>query len=139
MKFQQSTKQSHPGLWQSNSGITQSSQGVAADTSVTQALAAAADCASEQWITVVGGQREFVAQLVAAGVSSQRIRWLRTQSQAQREWALEQALLTGTSGVIIGWLGSLDSRFNQRVKMASRLSQTQCFLFEEDTLLSHLH
>ena len=54
MKFQQSTKQSHPGLWQSNSGITQSSQGVAADTSVTQALAAAADCIADS--PPVGGR-----------------------------------------------------------------------------------
>ena len=139
MKFQQSTKQPHPGLWQSPSTLASPNVAGTATSSVDPAIAAAVSCASEQWITVVGGQREFIAQLVAAGVPSQRIRWLRTHNQTQREWALEQALLTGTSGVIIGWLGTVDSRFSQRVKMASRLSQTQCFLFEEDTLLSHLH
>lgn len=139
MKFQQSTKQPHPGLWQSSSALAGSDEASHTCASTAQAIAAAVNCASEQWITVVGGQREFIATLVASGVPSQRIRWLRTQNQTQREWALEQAILTGTSGVIIGWLGTRDSRFSQRVKMASRLSRTECFLFEEDTLLSHLH
>lgn len=137
MKFQHSTKNAHPGLWQSTLGVatTQARE----HTSTAQAISAAMQCQSEQWITVVGGHREFIAQLVAAGVPSQRIRWLRTRNSAQREWALEQALLTGTSAVVIGWLAQIDSRLSQRIKMASRLSQSQCFLFEEDTLLSHLH
>ena len=139
MKFQQSTKHAHPGLWQSKAGINALAERDKTEGSIEQAITTALDCSSERWITIVGGQREFIAQLVAAGVPSQRIRWLRSTNQTQREWALEQALLTGTSGVIIGWVSTLDSRFNQRVKMASRLSQTQCFLFEEDTLLSHLH
>lgn len=144
MKFQQTTKQQHPGLWQSSTPTTASlSVNNTAEQSTVEPLQAVIDyclaCSSEQWITVVGGQREFIAQLLSAGIPMHRIRWFRTANQQQREWALEQATLAGTSGVIIGWLNGIESRFNQRIKMASRLSQTESFLFEEDTLFSHLH
>ena len=139
MKFQQATKLQHPGLWQSNCVIDPEFKSPVDGPSISKAVNACVDCSSEQWITVVGGNREFIAQLLASGVPSSRIRWLRTGNSTEREWALEQATLAGTSAVIIGWLSKVDARFCQRVKMASRLSQSQHFLFEEDTLLSHLH
>ncbi|RUO76022.1 SOS-response cell division inhibitor [Idiomarina seosinensis] len=144
MKFQQTIKHQHPGLWQSS---TPTSHPIdvnnKAEQTAAEPLQAVIDyclaCSAEQWITVVGGQREFIAQLLSAGIPMKRIRWFRTANQQQREWALEQATLAGTSGVIIGWLNGIEARFNQRIKMASRLSQTESFLFEEDTLFSHLH
>ncbi|MGM0481886.1 MAG: SOS-response cell division inhibitor [Pseudomonadota bacterium] len=141
MKFQHITKHYHPGLWQGSVASPQerSQQPVDDYSSVQQVLACCVNCPTERWITVVGGQREFIAQLLAAGVASQRVRWLRTNDPQQRQWAVEQAMLSGTSSVVVGWLDDIEPRFNQRIKMACRLSHTKSFLFEENTLLTHLH
>lgn len=141
MKFQHITKSYHPGLWQSPAASVgqNNSSATAVDTSLAQVIDCCRNCPSEQWITVVGGQREFIGQLLAAGIPSQRVRWLRTNDFQQRQWAVEQALLSGTSSIVIGWLDDIAPRFSQRIKMATRLSQTKSFLFEENTLLTHLH
>lgn len=140
MKFQQTGKTQHPGLWQGSpvehslpSTLERQHDGLA------EVIEYCAGSSTNQWVTVVGGSRAFIAQLMAAGIPATQIRWLRSSNTQQREWALEQASLAGTSGVIIGWLNQLSPRFCQRVKMASRLSQTKSFLFEEDTLIPHLH
>ena len=150
MKFQHTTKIHHPGLWQS-AGQTASQQAAVSSVIASEAtfnptndqhaevVAACVNGESEKWITIVGGNREFIAELLAAGIPKQRIRWLRTGDHTQREWALEQATLAGTSAVIVGWLDGLEQRFCQRIKMACRLSQTKSFLFEEDALFPHLH
>ena len=92
-----------------------------------------------QWGTVIGGDKDVIQQLIACGVAESQIRWLRSHSAERCEWALEQALLAGTSSMVIGYLDSVSNRTWQRARMASKLSETQYFLFDKNTLTSHLH
>ncbi|RUO63009.1 hypothetical protein [Pseudidiomarina insulisalsae] len=95
---------------------------------------------TKQWVTVIGGSRDIVRQLVNAGVSRSRIRWVGGRDADQREWATEQALLAGTSSVVLSFLDGLSSpRVSQRLKMASKVSQTHSFVFQSLPSQSPLH
>lgn len=94
---------------------------------------------TSQWVTVIGGCREAVAQLVAAGVSRNRIRWIGGRDHDHREWATEQALLAGTSSVVLSFLEQISPRMQQRIKMASKMSQTHSFVFNELPSRTPLH
>lgn len=93
-----------------------------------------------QWVTVIGGSRAIVQQLVDAGVSRGKIRWVAGRDAEQREWATEQALLAGTSSVVLSFLDHYSSpRVHQRFKMASKVSQTHSFVFRTPPSQSPLH
>lgn len=141
MKYQQTNKHSHPGLWQASQTTAELAFGENEQQSLPteEIIELAKRCQRGQWITVVGGQRHFIAELLAAGIAKERIRWLRTADSQQRSWAIEQAILAGNSGIVVGWLPSIDARLQQRIRLAGRLTTTKSFLFEEDTLLTHLH
>lgn len=94
---------------------------------------------SSKWITLIGVSREQIEQLAEAGVSRARIRWIQGKNHDQREWATEQALLAGTSGVVISCLAPVQPRTQQRFKMASRMSDTHSFIFTTSTLPTPLH
>lgn len=94
---------------------------------------------TNQWITVIGAPRDVVEQLVAAGVSRTRIRWVHGRNQDEREWATEQALLAGTSSIVLSWLGELSPRMQQRLKMASKVSQTHSFVLNDLPSPTPLH
>lgn len=94
---------------------------------------------TNQWITVIGARRDLIEQLVNAGISRSRIRWVHGRSQDEREWATEQALLAGTSSLVLSWLGELSPRMQQRLKMASKVSQTHSFVFNDLPSLTPLH
>ena len=94
---------------------------------------------TSQWVTVIGGCREAIAQLVAAGVSRNRIRWVGGRDHDHREWATEQALLAGTSSVVLSFLEQISPRMQQRIKMASKMSQTHSFVFKELPSRTPLH
>jgi len=94
---------------------------------------------THQWITVIGARREVIEQLVAAGISRTRIRWVHGRNQDEREWATEQALLAGTSSIVLSWLGELSPRMQQRLKMASKVSQTHSFVLNDLPSPTPLH
>ncbi|MDT7526470.1 MAG: hypothetical protein R3273_08645 [Pseudidiomarina maritima] len=94
---------------------------------------------SHQWVTVIGATRDVVEKLVAAGISRTRIRWVCGRNQDEREWATEQALLAGTSSIVLSWLGELAPRTQQRLKMASKVSHTHSFIFDEQPSRTPLH
>ena len=94
---------------------------------------------THQWVTVIGARREVIEQLVAAGISRTRIRWVHGRNQDEREWATEQALLAGTSSLVLSWLGDMSPRMQQRLKMASKVSHTHSFVFNDLPSLSPLH
>ncbi len=100
---------------------------------------AALSARTSQWITIIGASREVVEQLVAAGISRTRIRWVYGRDQDEREWATEQALLAGTSSIVLTWLGDLAPRMQQRLKMASKVTHTHSFVFNEAPTLTPLH
>ncbi|RZQ56017.1 SOS-response cell division inhibitor [Pseudidiomarina tainanensis] len=94
---------------------------------------------THQWVTVIGARREVIEQLVAAGISRTRIRWVHGRNQDEREWATEQALLAGTSSLVLSWLGEMSPRMQQRLKMASKVSHTHSFVFNDLPSLPPLH
>ena len=95
---------------------------------------------TKQWVTVIGGNRDVIQQLVSAGVRRSRIRWVGGRDADQREWATEQALLAGTSSVVLSFLPGFSSpRVAQRVKMASKVSHTHSFVFHTPSSQIPLH
>ncbi|MDX1706129.1 hypothetical protein [Pseudidiomarina sp.] len=94
---------------------------------------------TSEWVTVIGGSRDIIARLVAAGVSRTRIRWVSGRDQDHREWATEQALLAGTSSVVLSFLDDIAPRMQQRLKMASKVSHTHSFVFNELPSSTPLH
>lgn len=145
MKTQYQQKLHHPGLWTAEAPVSpfpvdaKSSQDSFDVDSLSPVVQQALQQKPSQWITVIGGDKNVIQQLIACGVAESQIRWLRSHSAERCEWALEQALLAGTSSMVIGYLDSVSSRTWQRAKMASKLSETQYFLFDKNTLTSHLH
>lgn len=145
MKTQYQHKLSHPGLWTAdNAASTLQLDALKATGSIdvdnlSPAIQQALQSKPSQWVTVIGGDKGIIQQLIACGVAESQIRWLRSDSSERCEWALEQALLAGTSSMVIGYLDSVSNRTWQRARMASKLSKTQYFLFDKNTLTSHLH
>ncbi|KPD20708.1 hypothetical protein [Idiomarina abyssalis] len=145
MKTQHQHKLHHPGLWTAEN-TAQSFQLDAKNTQdaidvdkLSPVVQQALQQKPSQWVTVIGGDKDVIQQLIACGVAESQIRWLRSHSAERCEWALEQALLAGTSSMVIGYLDSVSNRTWQRARMASKLSETQYFLFDKNTLTSHLH
>ena len=138
MKRLQSNSSNHPGLWTYNNQQAEVITPNVVPPSLSAALEAAVHSIGQRWITVIGGQASFVQQLVNAGIPRQRIRWLRPGKTDDRAWALEQAVLSGTSDVVVAWVSGFDKRAAQRIRLSSRVSQTQSFMFEEDVLTPHL-
>src|SRR5690554_915051 len=94
---------------------------------------------THQWITGISGRREAINHLLFAGICRNKIRWVYGRNQEEREWATEQALLAGTSSIVLTWLGELSPRTEQRLKMASKVSQTHSFVFNPALSLTPLH
>jgi len=145
MKTQYQHKLSHPGLWTAENAASplqldalKATDSIDVD-NLSPAIQQALQHKPSQWVTVIGGDKELIQQLIACGVAESQIRWLRSDSSERCEWALEQALLAGTSSIVIGYLDSVSNRTWQRARMASKLSKTQYFLFDKNTLTSHLH
>ncbi|MGM0429592.1 MAG: SOS-response cell division inhibitor [Pseudomonadota bacterium] len=145
MKTQYQNKLHHPGLWTAESAApsfqldTKNTQEAIDVDSLSPVVQQALQQKPSQWVTVIGGDKNVIQQLIACGVAESQIRWLRSHSVERCEWALEQALLAGTSSMVIGYLDSVSNRTWQRARMASKLSETQYFLFDKNTLTSHLH
>lgn len=143
MKMQQNNKLHHPGLWKAAPTDIKFEQENTSEAVQNDTLSPAVQSALQQnpseWVTVIGGDKNVISQLIESGVAEHQIRWLRSQSTERCEWALEQALLAGNSSMVIAYLDSVSSRTWQRAKMASKLSHTQYFLFDKNTLTSHLH
>ncbi|MCA1766923.1 MAG: SOS-response cell division inhibitor [Idiomarina sp.] len=145
MKTQYQSKLHHPGLWTAENAApsfqldAKNSQDSIDVDSLSPVVQQALQQKPSQWVTVIGGDKNVIQQLIACGVADSQIRWLRSNSEERCEWALEQALLAGTSSIVIGYLDSVSNRTWQRAKMASKLSETQYFLFDKNTLTSHLH
>jgi cell division inhibitor SulA len=139
MKRLQSDLSNHPGMWTYKAQQPETMTANLAPSSLSAALEAAVHSIGQRWITVIGGHSQFIQQLVNAGIPRQRIRWLRPGKTHDRAWALEQAVLSGTSDVVVAWVSGFDKRAVQRIRLSSRLSQTQSFMFEEDVLTPHLH
>ncbi|MCK7458863.1 SOS-response cell division inhibitor [Idiomarina aminovorans] len=145
MKTQYQSKLHHPGLWTAENAApsfrlkAQNTQNAIDVDSLSPVVQQALQQKPSQWVTVIGGDKNMIQELIACGVAESQIRWLRNNSAERCEWALEQALLAGTSSMVIGYLDSVSNRTWQRARMASKLSETQYFLFDKNTLTSHLH
>lgn len=122
-------------LWSATAALEASSYHLESLLPRLQALATR----TNQWVTVIGARREIVDHLVAAGISRTRIRWVHGRNQDEREWATEQALLAGTSSIVLSWLGALAPRMQQRLKMASKVSNTHSFVFNDLPSSTPLH
>lgn len=134
-QFYHPINEQHHALWSAAHDVTAPHANLQSVLPQLQALA----LRTHQWVTVIGAPREIIEQLVAAGISRSRIRWVYGRDQDEREWATEQALLAGTSSIVLSWLGDLSHRSEQRLKMASKVSQTYSFVFNPLPSLTPLH
>ena len=75
----------------------------------------------EGWIALVAPPlTPFAAGFAGAGVRLDRLLWIEAQDPAERLWALEQALRSGTCSAVVGWAdGSLDRVALRRLQLAA--------------------
>lgn len=103
------------------------------------ALSQLPEC-SDQWVTIIGKPpQEALQQLVAAGISLDRIRCIASTDSETACWATEQALLLNNSQVVLAWLGPVAGREQQRLRLAARASQAVSFLFTHTSDQTSLH
>ena len=80
MKTQQNTKLHHPGLWKAAPTDIKFEPEAHTESTESDALSPAVQNALQQkpseWVTVIGGDKNVIAELIESGVAEHQIRWL---------------------------------------------------------------
>ena len=63
------------------------------------------------------------------GLNVEQLFWIRTQSEKESLWALEQALRSGSCGAVLGWLTRCNDRALRRLQLAAEYGEALAFLF----------
>ncbi len=71
----------------------------------------------------------YAPALAREGVDLRQIAFVTTTSSQQTLWAMEQALLSGATRCVFGWIGDHPHDFSlRRISLAARKSESLCFL-----------
>lgn len=95
-----------------------------------------------RWIVLVGAPKAKIKQLLSQyGIASNKVLLVHPKDQIDALWAMEQALMSGTSSAVLGWPGHIEQRDIKRLKIAAKYSSALAFVFPEttDTKEIHLH
>ena len=71
------------------------------------------------------------AGLYSCGLDLTHTLVVHPRHEAERLWALEQALGSGTCAVVLGWPGALDAKASRRLQLAAESGDCLGFLFRE--------
>ncbi|WP_194756147.1 hypothetical protein [Aliidiomarina indica] len=133
---------SHPGIWGHETAPAELRTG-AEQPSMQQQLWVTLSTMrkrDDQWVTLIGKPaKEFIEQLVAAGINPDRIRRVSVSDQDTALWATEQALLINNSQLVIAWVGDCQGRDKKRLELAARASQAQSFFISSASSEDPLH
>lgn len=139
----------HPGLWSNTIGqvsiehkdasissLTTHTQGRDELKNVSKQLATLSH--QGQWIVLISppniGYKKMLAE---AGVRMDRILLVHAKDEIETLWAMEKALISGTSSAVICWTSSLDSRDNRRLELVAKNARALGIVIEDAS--GHLH
>jgi cell division inhibitor SulA len=89
---------------------------------------------SEQgrWIVLIGAQKSQVKQfLTQYPIATNKVLLVHPKDQLDAQWAMEQALMSGTSSAVLGWLGTVEGRDIRRLQIAAKHSKALAFIFQQ--------
>ncbi|NRA53858.1 MAG: cell division protein [Gammaproteobacteria bacterium] len=85
-----------------------------------------------RWIVLIGAQKNEIKQLLSEyGIASNKVLLVHPKDQIDALWAMEQALMSGTSSAVLGWPGAIDERDIRRLQIAAKRSQALAFVFKQ--------
>jgi len=85
-----------------------------------------------RWIVLVGAQKTEIKQfLTDYGIASNKVLLVHPKDQVDALWAMEQALMSGTSSAVLGWPGDIDQRDIRRLQIAAKRSKALAFIFKQ--------
>ena len=85
-----------------------------------------------RWIVLVGAPKAKIKQLLSQyGIASNKVLLVHPKDQVDALWAMEQALMSGTSSAGLGWPGQIEQRDIKRLKIAAKYSSALAFVFPE--------
>lgn len=84
-----------------------------------------------RWIVLVGAPKQGLKILLEKhGIDSTRVLLVHPKEQLDALWAMEQALMSGTSSAVLGWPGEIDNRDLKRLQLAAKRTNALTFLFK---------
>ena len=78
----------------------------------------------------------YAPALAAAGVDLSRVLLVRGRDDAETLWAAEQALHSGSCGIVLAWAGRADGRRLRRLQLAAEGGRTPLVLFRPPAALA---
>lgn len=85
-----------------------------------------------RWIVLIGAPKSEIKQLLAEyGIASNKVLLVHPKDQIDALWAMEQALMTGTSSAVLGWPGAIEQRDIKRLQIAAKNSSALAFIFKD--------
>ncbi|MDP2559558.1 SulA-like leucine-rich domain-containing protein [Psychrobium sp. 1_MG-2023] len=87
---------------------------------------------SEQrrWIVLIGAPKQQLKALSEQyQIASDKILLVHPKDQVDTLWAMEQALMSGTSSAVIAWPDSVNARDLKRLQLAAKRTSALAFVF----------
>ncbi|MGX9460695.1 cell division inhibitor SulA [Shewanella sp. A14] len=131
----------HPGLWVD---LTQTelhgSQTIQTLQTVTQGEKELSQLCSQlailsqqgRWIVLISPPHiGYKHMLASAGVRMDRILLVHTKDEVETLWAMEKALISGTSSAVVTWTSSLDARDSRRLEIVAKSARALGVVIED--------
>lgn len=133
----------HPGLWldvasdvnhdwqpAAISTLPTSTQGKAELLQISAQLAQLSH--QGRWIVLISPPNIGYKQLLAnAGVRMDRVLLVHAKDEVETLWAMEKALVSGTSSAVITWTSSLDARDCRRLQLVAKSARALGVILED--------
>lgn len=100
-------------------------------------VSGAGDARNTGWIAWVSPPfLPYAPALAAAGIDLSRVLLVRGRDDAETLWAAEQALRSGSCGIVLAWAGRADGRRLRRLQLAAEGGRTPLVLFRPPAALA---
>jgi cell division inhibitor SulA len=91
-----------------------------------------------RWIVLIGAPKSEIKQLLTEyAIASNKVLLVHPKDQVDALWAMEQALMTGTSSAVLGWPGAIDERDIKRLQIAAKRSSALAFIFNQSQAVNN--
>ncbi|MGB0895557.1 MAG: cell division inhibitor SulA [Parashewanella sp.] len=86
-----------------------------------------------RWIVLINpNQIDYKSILLQAGVQMSRVLLVHTKDEVETLWAMEKALISGTSSAVVCWTSELDHKDSRRLQLVSRSAQAMGIVIQTE-------
>ena len=83
----------------------------------------------QRWLAwIAPPHAPYAPALAQSGIAPERLLLVSTEKTADRLWAIEQALRSGSCAAVLAWLDAADDRWLRRLKLAAETGRTLAVL-----------